>query len=66
MGKPRIVHLDEPRSDRDRDGANALRDVEAETGDEELLEDVYELDEAEARAMGVNLDSVGVKEPVLD
>jgi hypothetical protein len=55
----------EAEHDRDRDGIDALRDVEAEAGDEEAVDDSFNLDTNEARELGVALDRVD-DEPRLD
>ena len=52
--------------DRDRDGVGALRDTEAEAGDEEEVTDSFDLDVDEARELGVNLDRVDGETPELD
>lgn len=52
------VRLDAPPPDRDRDGARALHDVEAEAGDEEELADLFVVDRTEARSLGVDLDDI--------
>lgn len=59
------VELDAPRG-RDQDAVTSLRDTEAEQGDEEGLDDDFDLDEREARELGVQLDGVGDQEPRLD
>jgi hypothetical protein len=43
---------------RDRDGVDGLRDVEAEAGDEAAVGDSFDLDTSEARELGVALDRV--------
>jgi hypothetical protein len=58
--------LDEGYWDPDRDGVRALRDMEAEAGDEEELRDLFALDHEAARAAGALLDDLGEEEPVLD
>ena len=55
----------EAEHNRDRDGIDALRDVEAEAGDEEAVGDGFDLDTNEARDLGVALDRVD-DEPRLD
>lgn len=62
------VSLDElPEGlDRSRDGVESLRDTEAEQGDEQELDDEFELDADEARDLGVNLDRVDGETPRLD
>jgi hypothetical protein len=47
----------------DRDGVSALHDVEAEAGDEEGLGDTYDMDDREARELGVQLDDRDEPEP---
>jgi hypothetical protein len=47
----------------DRDGVAALHDVEAEAGDEEGLGDAYDMDDREARELGVQLDDRDEPEP---
>jgi len=51
---------------RDRDGVESLRDTEAEQGDEELLDDLFDLDDREASELGVSLDGRGEPEPGLN
>lgn len=53
-------------SSRSRDGVSSLRDTEAEAGDEEGLADTYDLDDREARELGVELDDRDEPEPGLD
>jgi hypothetical protein len=59
---------DEPSGQRgrDRDGVSALRDVEAEQGDEEYLDDSYDLDDREASSLGASLDDRDEPESRLD
>jgi hypothetical protein len=59
------VPLDAPRS-RDQDGVGALRDTEAEVGDEEEIDDDYDLDDRAAREAGVELDDRDEPEPGLN
>jgi hypothetical protein len=59
------VRLDAPPPDRDRDGARALHDVEAEAGDEDAIRDLFVIDRAEASSLGVALDDVERPEPEL-
>jgi hypothetical protein len=40
--------------DRDCDGIGALHDVEAEAGDDEELDDLFDLDETAARELGAD------------
>jgi hypothetical protein len=51
---------------RDRDGVSALRDTEAEAGDESEIDDAFDMDDREARELGVNLDGRDEPEPGLD
>jgi len=48
---------------RDQDGVGSLRDTEAEAGDEEELVDEFDMDDREARELGVDLDSRDEPEP---
>ena len=48
----------EAEHNRDRDGIDGLRDVEAEAGDEAAVGDSFDLDISEARELGVALDRV--------
>ena len=61
-----IVSLDAPRQNRDRDGVDSLRDTDAEQGDEVELDDLFDLDESEARETDVDLDGDARDEPRLD
>jgi hypothetical protein len=51
-----IVSLDTPLGDRDRDGVASLHDVEAEAGDEIGLDDLFDIDETEARELDADID----------
>lgn len=51
---------------RDQDAVAALRDTEAEAGDEDELDDLYDMDDREARQLGVDLDDRDEPEPRLD
>jgi hypothetical protein len=51
---------------RDRDGVGSLHDTEAEAGDEEEVGDDFDIDEREARELGVQLDRGDDSEPTLD
>jgi len=51
---------------RDRDGVSALRDTEAEAGDESGIDDDFDMDDREARELGVDLDGRDEPEPGLD
>ena len=48
---------------RDQDGVRSLRDTEAEAGDEEELVDDFDMDDREARELGVDLDDRDEPEP---
>ncbi|HTW20855.1 MAG TPA: hypothetical protein VME70_11665 [Mycobacteriales bacterium] len=72
MDRTEVVSLDSLRDDpyddprRDRDGVGSLHDAEAEAGDEEELDDRFDLDRDEARELGVELDRTGGETPTLD
>jgi hypothetical protein len=51
---------------RDRDGVGSLRDTEAESGDEDGVNDSFDLDQTEAHEVGVDLDRAGGETPHLD
>lgn len=59
-----FVSLDEVRS-READGVGALHDVEAEAGDETELDDLFDLDENEARDLGADFAGDQRDEPRL-
>ncbi len=61
-----IISLDAPRHNRDRDGVDSLRDTDAEQGDESELDDLFDLDEREARETATDLDGDPSDEPQLD
>lgn len=61
---PDEIADDEAR--RDRDGVASMRDVEAEAGDDDQAVDVFDLDDREARELGVRLDDPDGPEPRLD
>jgi hypothetical protein len=50
------VSLDDAVTNPDTDGVAALRDTEAEAGDEAEVDDDFDLDRTEARELGVDLD----------
>jgi hypothetical protein len=54
------------QTERDRDGVASLRDTQEESGDEEEVDDTFDLDEREAREVGVALDGGTDDEPRLD
>jgi len=60
------VSLDAPETDPERDGVAALHDVEAEAGDEAELTDLFDLDRAEARELGMDFDRADRGESQLD
>lgn len=60
-----VDSLDRPPS-RDQDPVSALRDVEAEAGDEEGLTDLYDEDDRAARELSADLDDRDEPEPELD
>jgi hypothetical protein len=63
------ISIDEATDDsrrRERDGVSALRDVEAEQGDEEGVTDTLTLDDKAARETGAALDGRDEPEPQLD
>ncbi len=63
------VVLDEAQDSqtrRDRDGVASLRDIEAEAGDEDEVTDSYDMDDREARQLGVDLDGRDEPEPGLE
>jgi hypothetical protein len=51
---------------RDRDGVSSLRDTEEEQGDETEVTDDFDMDQDEARDLGVELDRTGGETPRLD
>jgi hypothetical protein len=53
---------DDPHT-RDQDGVDSLRDTEAEAGDEQGIADDFDMDDREARELGVNLDDRDEPEP---
>jgi hypothetical protein len=59
------VSLDAPAG-RDRDGVASLHDSEGEAGDEEELDDAYDMDDREAKELDVQLDGRDEPEPGLD
>lgn len=66
IGGDDIISLDAPRGNRDRDGVDSLRDTDAEQGDESELDDLFDLDEREARDSATDLDGESRDEPNLD
>jgi hypothetical protein len=55
--------VDAIHAGRDQDGVESLRDTEAESGDESGLADAFDMDDREARELGVNLDDRDEPEP---
>lgn len=60
------VSLDAPATDPERDGVATLHDTEAEAGDEAGIADLFDLDLAEARELGADLDRADRGESQLD
>lgn len=60
------IPLDARATDPERDGVAALHDVEAEAGDEGAVADLFDLDRAEARTLGADLDPADGGESQLD
>jgi hypothetical protein len=60
------VSLDAPRTNRDRDGVDSLRDTESEQGDEAEVDDSFILDETEAHELGIDFAGGQRDEPQLD
>ena len=54
------------QSRRDRNGVASLRDTQEESGDEEEVADAFDIDEREARELGVDLEGGTDDEPRLD
>lgn len=48
---------------RDQDGVASLRDTESEAGDDEEIIDEFDMDDREARELGVDLDDRDEPEP---
>ncbi|MBV9369396.1 MAG: hypothetical protein JO074_06180 [Frankiales bacterium] len=48
---------------RERDGVASLRDTDAESGDEAEIADDFDMDDREARELGVDLDDRDEPEP---
>lgn len=64
-----LDHVEEKadeEADLELDGASSLHDIDAEVGDEEEVDDTYDIDNREAREAGVNLDGMDEQEPRLD
>jgi hypothetical protein len=57
---------DQSRPSGDGDPLEAMHDTEAESGDEQGLQDTFDLDEREAAELGVDLDPTASVEPELD
>lgn len=60
------ISLDAPRSDRDRDGVDSLRDTESEQGDEAEVDDLFDLDRSEARELDADVEEIAGEVPRLD
>jgi hypothetical protein len=52
-----------PQASRDRDGVGSLHDLEEEAGDEAALHDAFDMDDREAKELGVQLDARDEPEP---
>jgi hypothetical protein len=63
--EPDVESIDVPPR-RDQDAVAALRDTEAEAGEEQGVDDTFDLDDKEARELGVDLDNRDEPEPRLD
>jgi hypothetical protein len=61
-----VISLDTPLGDRERNGVASLHDVEAEAGDEIGIDDLFDIDETEARELDANLDGDKRDESRLD
>ena len=57
------VHGDRTPRARDQDGVESLRDTEAEAGEESEIADKFDMDDREARELGVDLDDRDEPEP---
>ena len=55
--------VDRAHVGRDQDGVDSLRDTEAEAGDESEVVDDFDMDDREARELGVDLDDRDEPEP---
>lgn len=60
------ISLDAPLFNRDQDGVASLRDTDEEQGDDEELDDLFDVDEREAREADADLDGDPSDEPRLD
>ena len=60
------ISLDAPLFNRDQDGVASLRDTDAEQGDDEELDDLFDVDASEAREADADLDGDAFDEPRLD
>jgi hypothetical protein len=55
--------IDGSHPGRDQDAVDSLRDTEAEAGDDSEIRDAFDMDDREARELGVNLDDRDEPEP---
>jgi hypothetical protein len=55
--------VDPAHAGRDQDGVGSLRDTEAEAGDDSEIVDDFDMDDREARELGVALDARDEPEP---
>jgi len=60
------MRADQDRPGGDADPLEAMHDTEAESGDEQGLQDTFDMDEQEAAELGVDLDPTAPVEPELD
>jgi hypothetical protein len=56
--------LDAVSDTTDRDGVASLRDTAEEAGEEDEYEDLFTVDDVEAREVGVDLDEVADEPPL--
>ena len=62
-GDDDFADVDGGHPGRDHDGVESLRDTEAEAGDDSEMRDTFDMDDREARELGVNLDDRDEPEP---
>jgi len=66
---PEVISIEahqESHRRRDQDGVSSLRDIEAEEGDEEGVDDVFDMDDKAARETDALLDDRDEPEPRLN
>lgn len=59
-------YYDDIVDELEHDAVASLHDIEAESGADGELTDVYSIDIEEARALGIQLDPIATEEPRLD